>query len=450
MKRLSRRLFLASAAGAAAVPALAAPRPSPTSEVPRSGWVDAVIVGAGAAGIAAARRLAAARKRFVLIDAADAVGGRCITDTRIFGVPYDLGAHWMYAADINPLVKLAMQAGFGIAAAPPGQRVRIGRRYAREGEMEDFLAGLVRATTAIADAARKSDVACAQVLPKDLGDWRPTIDFVLGPYTCGKELSQVSTVDLARSGDRNNNAFCPQGFGSILTKLAAGLPLLPATQVRTIEWWSRLRLEVDTTKGAFRTAAAIVTVSTNALAAGKLKFEPNLPKRHLDAVNSLRLGSHDHVALELPGNPLGLRADELVFEKSENSQTAAILGNMSGTTLCVVDVGGDFGRDLSAKGEAAMIDFALSWLGGMYGAEMKALVKRSHATRWNNAPWVLGATSAAAPGAQAARKVLTEPLKGRIFFAGEATHETLWGTVAGAWESGERAAGAVLKLLGRG
>jgi monoamine oxidase len=449
MKSLSRRLFLASAAGAAASSALAAPRPAQTPEIPRSGWVDAVIVGAGAAGIAAARRLAAFNKRFVLLEAAEEVGGRCITDTKTFGVPFDRGAHWMYAADVNPLVKLGVQAGLNIYTVPPGQRVRIGRRYAREGEMEDFLAGLVRANTAIAEAARKSDVACAQVLPKDLGDWRSTIEFVLGPYNCGKELSELSTVDLARSVERDNSAFCRQGFGAVLAKLAAGLPLLTGTPVKTIEWWSRQRLEVDTAKGQFKTNAIIVTLSTNALAAGKVKFAPELPKRHLDALSKLKLGSRDHIALELPSNPLGLRADELVFEKSDSRQTAAILGNMSGTTLCTVDVGGSFGRELSAKGEAAMVDFALSWLGSLYGADMKNQVKRRHATRWNSEPWVLGATSAAAPGAQSARKILTEPLSSRIFLAGEATHETLWGTVAGAWESGERAAEAVLKLIGR-
>jgi monoamine oxidase len=450
MKHWSRRSFLASAAALAAGPALAAPRQAPVLEVPRSGWVDAVIVGAGAAGIAAARRLAAARKRFVLIEAAGEVGGRCVTDTRIFGVPYDRGAHWMYASDINPLVKLGVQAGLEIYRAPPGQRVRIGRRYAREGEMEDFLAGLVRANTAIADTARKSDIACAQVMPKDLGDWRPTIEFVLGPYTCGKDLAEVSTVDLARAADRDNSAFCRQGFGAVLTKLSAGLPLLLGSPVKTIEWWSRQRLEVNSAKGEFRTGAAIVTVSTNALAAGKIKFAPDLPKRHLDAVSKLKLGSRDHIALELAGNPFGLRADELVFEKSESRQTGAILGNMAGSTICVVDVAGNFGRELSAKGEAAMIDFALGWLGGLYGADMKNLVKRRHATRWNNEPWVLGATSSAAPGGQSARKVMTEPLSNRIFLAGEATHETLWGTVAGAWESGERAADAVLKVIGRG
>jgi monoamine oxidase len=449
MKRLSRRSFLASAAVVAARPALAAPRPTSAPEVPRSGWVDAVVVGAGAAGIAAARRLAAVGKRFVLLEASDQVGGRCITDTKTFGVPYDRGAHWLYTADTNPLTKLAMQAGFDIYQTPPGQRVRIGRRYAREGEMEDFLATMVRANTAIADAARKSDVACAQVLPKDLGEWRPTIEFVLGPYGCGKELAEVSTTDLARGGERDNGAFCRQGLGAVLAKLAGALPLLLSTPVKGIEYWSRSRLEVDTGKGQYLTSAVIVTASTNVLAAGKIRFAPELPKRYLEAAAKLKLGSHDHVALELAGNPLGLRADELVFDKSESRQTASILGNVGGSTICVVDIGGNFGRDLSAKGEAAMVDFAMTWLGGLYGLDMKSMVKRRSATRWNNEPWVLGAWSSAAPGGQSARKALTEPLSGRIFFAGEATHETQWGTVSGAWESGERAAEAVLKLIGR-
>ena len=95
-----------------------------------------------------------------------------------------------------------------------------------------------------------------------------------------------------------------------------------------------------------------------------------------------------------------------------------------------------------------MIEFAVGWLGALYGADIKSMVKRSHATRWDYAPWVLGAASAAVPGAQSARKIMMEPLSNRIFLAGEAAHETLWGTVGGAWESGERAAEAVLKLLG--
>jgi monoamine oxidase len=61
---------------------------------------------------------------------------------------------------------------------------------------------------------------------------------------------------------------------------------------------------------------------------------------------------------------------------------------------------------------------------------------------------VLGAASVAAPGSQSARKVMMESVRDRIFFAGEAVHETMWGTVGGAWESGERAADAALRLFG--
>src|SRR6202140_5606018 len=210
MKRLNRRSFLAASAAMTAAPALGAPdSPAPRKSAPapqaapRTGNVDVVIVGAGAAGIAAARRLAAAGRRFAVVEAAGTVGGRCITDTSLFGVPFDRGAHWVHMPDINPVAKLGTQTGLDIYPAPPGQRVRIGRRYAREGEMEDYLGGTVRATTAIADAARKNDLSCAQALPKDLGGWRSTIEFVLGPFGCAKDLGHVSALDFSRSAERD-------------------------------------------------------------------------------------------------------------------------------------------------------------------------------------------------------------------------------------------------------
>src|SRR5262249_4930928 len=127
-----------------------------------------------------------------------------------------------------------------------------GRRCGGEGGGEVFLPSLVRSASAMAVLARKSDVACTQVLPKDLGEWRPTIEFVLGPYGCTKELADVSVADFSRSGERDNSAFCRQGFGALLAKLAAPLPLLLATPVKTVEWWSRSRIEVDTPKGQFK------------------------------------------------------------------------------------------------------------------------------------------------------------------------------------------------------
>jgi monoamine oxidase len=438
MPHLSRRSFLAGSAAFSATPALAAvSTPAP---------LDVAIVGAGAAGIAAARRIAASGRRFVLIEAAGRIGGRCVTDMATFGAPYDLGAHWMHMPDLNPLAKLAPRAGVDVYPAPAGQKARIGRRNARESEMEDFLAALVRANRAIADAGRaKADVACSQAIPKDLADWRETVEFVLGPYGCGKELSEVSAMDFARSAERDVAAFCRQGFGTLLARLGAEVPVQLASPVERVVWGGRAGVELETAKGRIAARAAIVTVSTGVLAAGKIAFLPELPKRQLDAIGGLRPGSYDHIALELPDNPLGLQTDDLVFEKSVGARTGGILANIAGGTLCTVDIAGRFGRELSAQGEAAMIAFALDWLTSLYGADVKKSVRRSHATRWNHDPFTLGAFSAAAPGAQPSRRALMEPLRDRIWFAGEAAHETMWGTVAGAWESGERAADAVLK-----
>jgi monoamine oxidase len=441
MKQLSRRTFLAASATLLARPAFAA--------VAASGVLDVVIVGAGAAGIAAARRLTAAGRRVALVEAMDRVGGRCFTDTRTFGVPYDRGAHWIHMRDSNPLAQLAPRAGVEVYPASRARTLRIGRRNAREGEAEIFLATLVRASRAIAEAARgKADLACAQALPKDLGDWRSTVEFVLGPYGCGKDLAEVSAMDFAKAAERDTAAFCRQGFGTLLAKLAEGLPVQLSTPATRIDWYGRV-LEVETARGRLRARAAIVTVSTNVLASGKIRFVPDLPRRQLDAAGKLNLGSYDHIAIELPGNPLALQRDDLVFEKSESIRTAAMLANVSGTNLCMIEVGGRFGRELSAQGEPAMLAFAGDWLAGLYGSDIRKAIKRTQATQWNNDPWTLGAFSTATPGAQPARRVLMETLRDRLWLAGEAAHETLWGTVGGAWESGERAADAVHRRLGR-
>ena len=87
-----------------------------------------------------------------------------------------------------------------------------------------------------------------------------------------------------------------------------------------------------------------------------------------------------------------------------------------------------------------MIDFAGEWLSSLFGIDARRAIKRAHATRWNTEPWVQGAMSAAAPGDADARKLLLEPVGERVWFAGEALHETQWGTVNGAWELGERVA----------
>ncbi|MBV8754172.1 MAG: FAD-dependent oxidoreductase [Hyphomicrobiales bacterium] len=443
MKPISRRAFLAASASAVAAPAVAGTRQQP-------GMLDAIIVGAGAAGIAAGRRLAAANKRFLIVEAAERIGGRCFTETQTFGAPYDRGAHAVHTPDINPVAKLAARAGLEVYPAPGGEKLRIGRRDARTNELEDYLATIVRANRAIGDVARagKADVAAAQALPKDLGDLRPSVEFYLGPHTCAKDLAEISAFDLARSAERDVDGFCRQGFGALVTRLAQGLPVQLATAVSNIDV-NRRGVELRTSKGYLTARGAIVTASTGVLNAGKIRFEPELPRRYGEALGKLTLGHYEQVALEFPGNPFGLQSDDLIFEKASGPRTAALLANASGGSLSLVRIGGTFARDLAREGEDAMVAFALEWMTSLFGSQAKQAVKRTHATQWAKEPWVLGGFSAAAPGGQPGRRALMEPVRDRLFFAGEAVHETQWGTVGGAWESGERAADALIRRIGR-
>jgi monoamine oxidase len=441
---MTRREFLSASAALAAAPALGADAWG--APLPRE--ADIVVIGAGAAGIAAARRIKAANRRVIVVEATGQIGGRCLTDTATFDVPFDRGARWMHNADTSPMVKLARGAGLDVYPAPPGQKIRVGRRNARAGEIEYFLAALVRANRAIDDASRgKADVSCASALPKDLGDWAGTAEFMLGANATGKDLKDISAIDRARALERNNAPIaCRQGLGTLIAKLGEQIPLALSTPASRIAWSGR-DVTVETPAGRIAARAAIITVSSNVLTAGNIKFTPDIPKRQLDAAAKLSLGSYDHIALQLPGNPLGLARDEIIIEQSNSTRTALLFADIGSSSMCSIDVAGSFGRDLAAQGEPAMVAFAVEWLTKLFGSDAVAAVKKSSATRWNAAPFALGAMSAAAPGSQPSRKVLTEPI-GCMFLAGEATHETLWGTVDGAWESGERAAEAALRRIG--
>ena len=133
----------------------------------------------------------------------------------------------------------------------------------------------------------------------------------------------------------------------------------------------------------------------------RIKFDGGLPRRHQDAFEKLKLGHFDHIALELPGNPLGLQRDDLVFERSAGPRTGALLANVGGTPLSVVSVGGKFGRGLAEQGDKAMVEFAVEWLAGMFGADFKKAVRRTQTTQWSKDPWSLGAYAAASPGGRA-------------------------------------------------
>lgn len=437
----SRRAFLGGAAAFAAAPAL--------GQIPASGEVDVVIVGAGTAGIAAARRVAASGRTYALLEARNRIGGRVWSDRGGFGILHDRGAHRISASGRNPLVAFGRLADLKLYQPAPFRRLYVGSREARDGEYDNFTAALHRAHRAITAAGEAGlDLAAARTLP-ELADWRATVAFVLGPLWMTKDLDEISTVDFARAEEQREELVCRGGMSQLLAAAARPLSLRVDAAATRIDTRGRGTVAVETPQGALRAEAVIVTASTSALNANLIRFDPALPKRTQDALAGLSLGTHDRLVFQLKSNPFGGADDQRVIFKANDHRNVALVGRVGGSDLAYAEFCGRFGREISDAGDAAMAAFVGDLLAERFGADARKLIGRTEAVRWSREPWILGGASAASPGSGANRRALAEPAHERIYFAGEALHETWFGTVAGAWISGERAADAVLRQLDR-
>jgi len=438
MNRISRRSLLAGSAALIAAPSILRAA---------GGDYDVAIVGAGAAGLTAARVIAANNRRAVVLEAASRPGGRIASDKWASGAVYDKGANRFSVPERNPLVAAARAGKLRVYDPPAGKRLYVGDREARDREYDDFTAALGRANRTIAAVAELGrDVAAARALP-DLGAWQGTVSFVLGPLPHGKELDEISTADLARLEERYDDVMIREGTAALMTAVAGPLQVEFNTAVQHINIGGRGRVEIATDRGTVSAKAAIVTASTGVLGAGRIRFTPGLPQAVTGAIGKLSLGVHERAIFELPGNPFRFNADERVIFRTEDADSLMFTMRAGGTDLVYADFGGKRARELSAAGDAAVADFIGGQLAGHFNGGQKIGIGRVALTHWAKEPFVLGGSSAAAPGAGESRQVLTRPVNERVFFAGEAAHETLWGTVAGAALSGERAAGQALAYL---
>ena len=445
MNNPTRRTFLSGAAAFAATPAFA----QLPVQLPVSGDVDVAIVGAGAAGIAAARRIASAGRTYALLEARPRIGGRIWSDAGSLGVVHDRGAHRITASGRNPLVSIGRLSGLKLTQNAPFRRLYVGMREARDSEYDNFTAALHRASRAITAAGEAGlDLAAARTLP-DLGEWQRTVAFLLGPLATSKDLEEISTVDFARAEDQPDELVCAGGMSRLLAAAAGSLRIELGAAVTRIDSRGRGSITVETERGSVRAASVIVTASTGALNADVIRFEQPLPKRTLDALAGLTLGTHDRLIFELKGNPFGFANDQRVIFKTKDGRTIALVGRVGGSDLAYAEFSGRFGREMSNAGNGAMADFVGEILNSHFGAESKKHMGRFEAVRWSREPWILGGSSVAAPGSGANRRILAEPIHERIFLAGEALHESWWGTVAGAWVSGERTADAALRQIDR-
>jgi len=438
--RTSRREFLWGLSSAGAYGALAGCGAAPLPSNP-----DVVVIGAGSAGIAAAKTLQQFGRSVVVLEAMDRIGGRAWTDSDTFGVPFDQGCAWLHKADTNPYADYARANGFTLQAHEYDlEGVWFGKRRGTPSEVARVNA--VEEAQSEAITAAEGDIAASLAVPVATPVDEAAADY-LGALDMAVDLDELSTHDYANADDLEPNFLCRQGFGSIVARRGQDLPVRLSTPARRLRW-DGPGVQVETEAGTLRAKAVIVTASTGALASGALRFTPDLPTAKADAIADVPMGMLMKIPLLIRGGErFGLKPFTDLLVEQRGRRDLYFLSFPFDTNLMVGFAGGDFGWDLSAAGEGAAVDYATQVLGDMFGSDAPKKVEKGAMTRWASNPWTRGAYAAASPGRYAARAELARPLAERVFFAGEALAGGLIQTCGGAFLSGQATAQAVHRSI---
>jgi monoamine oxidase len=410
---------------------------------PPSGDVDVVVAGAGAAGIAAARRLLAAGLSVAVLEARDRVGGRAVT-VALKGHPIDLGAHWLHAGPINPLVSLGHARGEPLRHAPRENDLVIGRRLARPDERAAFERAFARADRTLAQAGRsQSDRPAAGALPI-LGPWRERIATVHG-LLAGRPLGEVSLRDVPDM-EIGDNYFIAGGFGAYLARLADTLPIRLNAAVRAVDW-SGPGVAVASDAGDVHARTAVMAVPVTVLASGAVRFSPPLPAPIAEAVHGFLPGTYEHVVLHWPGSPLK-GADRLASIVGGRFKPPGLLARIDGTPFHYFELDHPNADRLEGRGADAARRFARTVLAEHFGRRALAGLTIPAVTDWRGDPLSRASWATVPPGRYSIRDDLKAAIGERVWFAGEALSRAQSGTVGGAWAEGERAANAIVERLG--
>jgi monoamine oxidase len=410
---------------------------------PMTADYDVAIVGAGAAGVAAARRLSLSRLRVVVLEASARIGGRAWTE-RLAGMPLDLGCGWLHSAERNSWTRIAEELGFAIDRRPAGW----GRQYQERGFSAAERTAARKAYAAwferLETSPPASDCAADALDPGE--EWNPFIQSISG-YMNGDALERVSVADSLAYDEAATDANwrAPAGYGALIAaSFPARVELRLAAPIEKIA----LRMKsvaLTTSIGEIWARAVIVTVSTAVLASGAIELPPDL-EPWVHAAAGLPLGRNEKLFFEIVA-PETFTPDSHVHGNPRDAGAGSYSIRPLGRPVIECFLGGAGAEIVAVEGAAAAFVFATEELSALFGADVRKTLKPLAGSNWTRSDWIGGGYSHALPGRRAARADLARPFDGRVFFAGEATHSYDFSTAHGAHDSGVRAADEVIAAL---
>jgi monoamine oxidase len=408
--------------------------------------VDVAVIGAGAAGIAAARRLAEAGGVSTLVlEGRERPGGRAWT-VDLGGHPADLGCEWLHSADRNILVPLAEGLGLALDRRRPDWATRL----SRSGETKEAEADWLRAREAhywaIHRAALELEDRPASTVLEPGGRWNALFD-ATSTWANAVELEDLSVKDNDRYENTEHNWRVRRGLGSLFVALAEGLPIAFDAAVSRVDHDGG-RIRLATGRGAVSAARVIVAVPTSVIAGEELVFDPELPDK-VAAAAGLPLGLANKLFLRLDGALPGSEGEEFLVGSTTRRETMSYQVRPLGRPRIICFFGGRFAARLEDDGIAAMAAFAMDELAGLFGNDIRRQLSPLASSAWRSDRFARGSYSYARPGHADDRTSLAEPVDNRLFFAGEACSPHFFSTAHGAYETGSAAADAALASLKR-
>jgi monoamine oxidase len=362
---------------------------------------DVIIVGAGAAGIAAARRLATSGFTAMMLEATARVGGRAWT-CNVAGLPLDLGCEWLHSADRTPWTRLAEAAGLAVDRRTPAW----GSQYRDLGFSHEEQSAARCAYAAweqrMATAPPASDCA-ADALEPD-GEWNAYLQAMSG-FISGAGLERISVADYSayEAASTGCNWRVPAGYGTLITaSLPRSIDLRLSTPVESIEL-DRRGVTLATGLGPVRARAAILTVSTAVLAGDAINLPADLDAWRRAAA-CLPLGRNEKLFLEIVGASPFL-PETRVLGNPRDRRTAVYFIRPFGWPVIECFLGDESARIVEEMGPGAGFAHATDQLAALFGSGVRRNLHPLVASSWSRTTHVGGAYSHALPKQAAARNI---------------------------------------------